>query len=384
MDHNSCTVCQLNRDTNPRLTRELELFPEIQGPFLRLGIDHVGPLPETERGNRYVLVVVDHFTHWVEALAVPDVTAETTARVLLSEVYCRYGIPTEILTDRGSAFVSQLFEEMQLLLGYRHRITTAYHPSSNGMVERFNRTLKGMIRSLVNGSTNMWDEYLHWCCFAYRTAEVDSTGYTPFMLVQGREPRSVLDSVRTNFDVLERPSEWARRMTHQISRVREIVSNRRVEDRRSLQQRRFGIPLPRYHVGDKVLVRRMGIPSGLGRSLHPKFEGPYVITKIVSKKVVEVNFGGRRKKDLINVERIKLFREDDNRERVNQYEVLREDSSDEDEDGEQKQMPEEDEDIVYDPGVEETKGDVSSDEPTYDDDDRKNTSPVLGMTFVPI
>ena len=107
-----------------------------------MGIDHVGPLPETERGNRYVLVVVDHSTHWVEALAVPDVTAETTARVLPAEVYCRYGIPTEILTDRGTAFVSQLFEEMQLLLGYC-RITTAYHPSSNGMVERFNRTLKG-------------------------------------------------------------------------------------------------------------------------------------------------------------------------------------------------------------------------------------------------
>ena len=85
-----CTVCQLNRDTNPRLTRELELFPEIQGPFLRLGIDHVGPLPETERGNRYVLVVVDRFTHWVEALAVPDVTAETTARVLLAEAGMGY------------------------------------------------------------------------------------------------------------------------------------------------------------------------------------------------------------------------------------------------------------------------------------------------------
>ena len=77
------------------------------------------------------------------------------------------------------------------------------------------------------------------------------------MLVQGREPRSVLDSVSTNFDTIERSSEWARRMTHQISRVREIVSNRRVEDRRFVQQRKFGIPLPRYHVGDKILASKM-------------------------------------------------------------------------------------------------------------------------------
>ena len=99
----------------------------------RIALDIMGPLPNTENGNKYVLVLADYYTKYVEAYAVPDERAETVARKLVDEFICRYGVPHEIHSDQGRNFESNVFQQMCRLLGIKKTRTTPYNPKSDGM-----------------------------------------------------------------------------------------------------------------------------------------------------------------------------------------------------------------------------------------------------------
>ena len=118
-------------------------------PLDRVGIDLLGPLPLTPRGNRHLLVIQDYFTKWVEVYPVADTTAETCADKLVNEFISRFGTPLSIHSDQGRNFESDLFQELCKLLEIKKTRTSPRHPSCNGMVERFNSTLIKMIKSYL-------------------------------------------------------------------------------------------------------------------------------------------------------------------------------------------------------------------------------------------
>ena len=133
-----CTTCashQVGKPVHPPLTP----IP-VAGPFDRVGVD-VLQLPKSASGNRYAVVFVDFLTKWPEVFATPDQSALTIACLLVEQVICRHGVPAELLSDRGAAFLSQLLNEVYQLMGIRKTNTTAYHPQTDGLVERFNHTL---------------------------------------------------------------------------------------------------------------------------------------------------------------------------------------------------------------------------------------------------
>ena len=148
----------------------------------------MGPLPLTRQGNRFVLVVVDHFTRWPEAYATADQTAASAAAALVDYV-SRHGVPLRLLSDNGGAFVSEVMDELASIFGVGRSFSTAYHPQTNGAVERFNRTLKSMLSSFVNKRQDDWDALLPALLFAYRSARHQSTRASPFLLLYGREAR---------------------------------------------------------------------------------------------------------------------------------------------------------------------------------------------------
>jgi transposase InsO family protein len=115
----------------------------------RIATDISCELPETGRGNRHILVVSDYFTKWTEAFALQNMEAETVARVIMEQVITRFGVPSIIHSDHGRQYESKLFSEMCQMLGIKKTRTTPYHPKSDGMVERFNRTLLSMINTYV-------------------------------------------------------------------------------------------------------------------------------------------------------------------------------------------------------------------------------------------
>jgi len=185
----SCDICQRTVATGRVTIVPLGKMPIIHTPFDRVAVDVVGPIyPATDRGNRYVLTVVDYATRYPEAVPLKNIHAETVAEALVN-MFTRVGVPREILSDQGSQFLSAVMKEMCRLLSLHQLVTTPYHPMCNGLVEQFNGTLKTMLRHMCAKKPRDWDRYLGPLLFAYREVRQDSLGYSPFELLYGRTVR---------------------------------------------------------------------------------------------------------------------------------------------------------------------------------------------------
>ena len=125
--------------------------------FSPLSCDLITSLPVTPRGNKYILVACDYGTRWVEAFPLPNQTAETVSRVLLDQVFYRYGIPEILHSDQGANFESRLLQDICVLLGIKKTRTTPYHPRGNGLVEKMNSTVKKCLASLSHTHPETWD-----------------------------------------------------------------------------------------------------------------------------------------------------------------------------------------------------------------------------------
>jgi transposase InsO family protein len=138
-------------------------------PWGMVGIDIIGPLPRTDRGNCYVITAVDYYSRKGEAGALADINKETVTQWIIDNIVCRHGIPDAIVTDRGSSFVNELAAAVFKTLGIKHHKSAAYHPQANGLVERFNQTLKRMLKKWVEENGSEWDVPLQCFVFAHAT-----------------------------------------------------------------------------------------------------------------------------------------------------------------------------------------------------------------------
>ncbi|CAC5398409.1 unnamed protein product [Mytilus coruscus] len=164
-------------------------WPDV--PFRRITIDFFGPLPVTERINRYILVIVDCATRYPEAVALRSQDAETVVDSLM-EVFSRVGFPEELLSDQGSNFKSSLMLEVCKLLTIEKKVSSVYHPQTNGMCEKFNGVLKRMLKAYASLEPKTRDKYLVYVLFAYREVPNDTTGFSPSELLYGRNVRGPL------------------------------------------------------------------------------------------------------------------------------------------------------------------------------------------------
>ncbi|CAF4536730.1 unnamed protein product, partial [Rotaria socialis] len=251
----SCLLCKQFNISRHKNVGHLRPITPPEGPFLLIGIDYCGPLKRTPRENQYVLVITDYFTRHITAIALPNCTAETTAQTLFNEYFCKYGVPTVILSDQGSHFRNQLMENIKYLIGYNHIYSTQYHPQTNGMVERFNATFIPQISKLQDTEDNNWDEYLQAVVFAYNTGIHKTTKYSPYELLYGRLPRLPFNA-RPTYYSFAKPNDYFEqlrktlRIYHQAARHHMILQNENNINR--YNRNRFD---PKYKVGDKVLIR---------------------------------------------------------------------------------------------------------------------------------
>uniref|UniRef100_A0A3Q3NHK6 Gypsy retrotransposon integrase-like protein 1 n=1 Tax=Mastacembelus armatus TaxID=205130 RepID=A0A3Q3NHK6_9TELE len=189
-----CDVCTAQKGPGQRSRAPLQQYL-VGAPMERVGVDILGPFPVTDAGNRFVLVAMDYFTKWPEAYAVPDQSAATSARVLVDGMFTRFGVPEELHSDQGRNFESRVFGEVCQRLGVRKTRTTPLHPQSDGLVERFNRTLSTQLAILTSQHQKDWDQHLPLVLWAYRTAVQESSQCTPAVLMFGRELRTPVDLV---------------------------------------------------------------------------------------------------------------------------------------------------------------------------------------------
>ena len=161
-------------------------------PMEEVAIDLMGPFPESDSGNRYVLVVVDSFSKWMEAYPVPNIEASTVAEKLVMEFFSRFGVLYQIKSDRGKQFDCQLFEQMCELLEVQHKMSTPFHPQGNSRVERMVKVVGNLISAFCQTYKN-WDKNLPILTLAYRSTVHEVTGFTPNYVMTGREIALPLD-----------------------------------------------------------------------------------------------------------------------------------------------------------------------------------------------
>ena len=151
----TCQGCQ--NISNPPKKRAPMQLNTIGSPFSSVSIDWTGLLPKTPTGNRFLLTVVDRFTKWCEAIPIPDTRAKTIARALLFHFFLQFGLPAELRSDNGRAFVSELWKEVMELLGIKHSRALEWHSEGQGAIERLHRTLEGHLRLMIQDDQTNWN-----------------------------------------------------------------------------------------------------------------------------------------------------------------------------------------------------------------------------------
>lgn len=230
--------------------------------------------------NVDVLVITDHFTKMAHAFPCHDQSAKQVARQLWDRYFCVYGFPERIHSNQGANFESQLIQELLLIAGVKKSRTTAYHPMGNGIVERFNRTLRSMIRALPPRSKQKWPQMLQTLTFAYNCTAHESTGYAPFYLMYGRIPRLPVEvmfhDVERDCDVID----YDKYVLKLRENFREALSSAQVNAVASQQQQAevYNRRVKGHDIkeGDQVLLANKGERGS--KKLVDKWEStPYVV-----------------------------------------------------------------------------------------------------------
>ena len=271
-------------------------------------LDIKGPLPETPRGFKYILCLIDTFSKWVETVPLSQIDAKTVAESMVTSVVLRHGVPETIHSDQGRQFESELFGHVCSMLGASKSRTSPFHPSGNGGVERFNRTMGDMLAAFCSDSQNDWDRLLPYVTWAYNSAVHSSTGMSPFRVLHGLEPRLPVDLLLGG--ELESPADCVE-LEGRIRRGFEVVrKNLETSQQRQHESYNKETTESKLKVGDLVLLSNRVLKKGKCKALNERWTGPYEIIKVLG----EVNFRirllqpGRRKRQLIvHHDRLKRF-----------------------------------------------------------------------------
>ena len=245
----------------------------------RVHLDFIGPLPRTERVNEHILMMVDQFTKWVECIPLPSQSAEGTARAAVNQFFSRLGCPFQVFTDQGRNFESSLFREMCDLLHIHKSRTTPYRPSANGQVERCNRTLMAAVRCFIGKNQRSWDQYLPQLAGALRSSVNRSTGYTPNMMMLGREiglPAELIfgspgNTGQPEGDQYVGELQTAIEGAHRVARETQTIPKTNEERLRCQGEGH------RVKLGDLVYQLDTATVKGKTRKLSPSWKGPGVV-----------------------------------------------------------------------------------------------------------
>ena len=271
-----CPECIISSGRGRHVKPPLHPIP-VNRPFQVVGADLM-ELPKTRRDNKYVLVIQDYLTKWPLAYPLSDQKTETIARILVDDVIPFFGVPEALLTDRGTNLLSHLMRDLCELLGITKLNTTAYHPECDGMVERFNRTLKAMLRKHAARFGNQWDQYLSSVLWAYRNTPHESTGEKPSFLLFGWDLRTPTEAafLEPSQLVPTTVEHYREEVMLSLSSARQLAVEsitkaqkhyKECYDRKAKQVD--------YQVGDWVFIKFPAEETGRNRKLSNPWHGPY-------------------------------------------------------------------------------------------------------------
>ncbi|UYV73812.1 K02A2.6-like, partial [Cordylochernes scorpioides] len=280
----TCHLCQSRKGSNQLPSGLLQPIPPANFPFERIGIDFVGPLPSTKNRKKWIIVLTDYYTRYAETRAVSEATVKEVSKFLVEDIFLRHGAPQYLISDRGSQFTSNLMKEVMKTCKIKHCFTTSYHPQTNGLTERLNRTLINMLSMYVNTDQKNWDEILPFITHAYNTTIQETAGYSPFFLMFGREPTSLLDDRNISVDIdKDDYDEYIKHHLDKINRTRKLVINNTIKTQERMKKNYDKKHMERsYEPGELVAVWTPIRKIGKCEKLLRKYFGPYRILKKLS------------------------------------------------------------------------------------------------------
>jgi hypothetical protein len=246
---NVCGNCQIVKSRPQRAP--MTDMPLATYPFQMIGIDLIGPFCVSPNGNRYVLNVIDHCTGWAESYPIPRKTVKCVLDAIANDLVPRHGVSEVLICDRGNEFKGDLPRYLKNM-GCEQRLTTPYHPETNGKIERFNKTLKEMLTHLVNNDATEWEERLADALLAYRNSVSVVTGFTPFQLLYARRARLPLTKALQAPGHNEPFGNRMDAMATSLRKARVQTENSRKYNRERLQRRANAQEL---QVGDTVIIK---------------------------------------------------------------------------------------------------------------------------------
>ena len=301
-----CEKCASRKGPRKKQRGPMKQF-NVGAPLERIAIDVLGPLPTSGKGNKYILIVGDYFTKWAEAYPLENQRAEVVAEVIVKQFIARFGVPLQMHSDQGRNFESAVFSDICVMLGIDKTRTTALHPESDGMVERFNRTLENQLAIFVERHQKDWDKNVPLLLMSYRSAIHESTKETPANVMFGRELNLPIDLLygrppsEKNMDTYDYVSNLKRRMAnvHEFARIRMQVASDRMKRKYDIQASKDV-----FEVDELVWLYNPKRKKGLSPKLTCDWEGPYIILKRINELLYRIRKSAREKPRVVHRNRL--------------------------------------------------------------------------------
>ncbi|XP_065893824.1 uncharacterized protein [Dysidea avara] len=304
----SCHICQMVGKPNQKPpVAPLKPIPVLGEPFSHVIIDCVGPLPKCKSGNQYILTIMCAAIRYPEAIPLRSIRTPQIVKALI-KFFTLVGLPQSVQSDQGSNFMSGIFQEVMFQLGIKQVKSTAYHPQSQGALERFHQTLKNMLRAYCLQEKREWDEGIPLLLFAVRESVQESLGFSPFELVFGHTPRGPLKLLKeiwlaedSSDNLLIHVSDVRERLTRANDLARQKLKESQCKMKtwfdRKARTRTF-------RPGDQVLVL---LPIH-GSPLQARYCGPYTVENRTSEVDYVISTPDRRKlKRLCHINMLKPY-----------------------------------------------------------------------------
>jgi hypothetical protein len=283
----TCDSCQRNKASTQAPAGLLRPLPIPNKRWQSVSMDFIVSLPKTASGHDAIVVFVCRLIKMVHfAKTTSDVTAEEVANLFFDNVVRLHGMPTEIVSDRGTQFISLFWKRLCLKLGIQRAMSTAFHPQTDGQTERMNRVLEDVLRHYVSPTCDDWDEYLFAAEFAVNNAVSKSTTFTPFYLCYGEHPPTPLTCELRTSDP-STADQLVTRIQESIALTKRYLLDAQSRQKQYADARRRPCT---FKLGDKVLLSAKNIHLKVRKvtKLFPKYIGPFVITRVINPVAFEL------------------------------------------------------------------------------------------------
>ena len=302
----NCLICNKRKALNKCNKAPMQPIKVTNKIWHTLAMDIVGPITESYNGNKYILVVSEYTTRYVMTMAMENQTAKTVAKHFVYEVLLKYGAPENVLTDQGRNFLSSLISEICVQFNIKQIRTTAYHPQTDGLVERFNRTMVDMLATFVHNNPEKWDEYLPFITLAYNSSIHTSTKYSPFYLLFGREPSLATDlDTPLRYRAIEDENNVISQQWHEALKIANSNLANAQKGQKTYYDRNSSEKT--YNLNDKVLLKLHEIPG----KFNMKWDGPFKIIEKISKLNYRILNEQNKQSSIVHVNRLKLWKKFD-------------------------------------------------------------------------